>query len=181
MGIRGQLREVERELINDLFKSNISSSRLAKKYGVSRQAIFNFCHRKGIKRSRRGHADNCPICQNLIKISKEPHGDFISSQTLKEKLRIDAKQWNYHITVLREKGLIPPKFGRLQSKRVELAYHLYFTKKLTLKAIGRQVGLKNVPSLIRNHKVSGWNVPPSYRRHVRSEMNKEERKSGKGK
>ena len=188
MGIRCQLREVEDRLTKDLEETTVSFRRLGKKYGVSGQAISYFCQRKGIKRLTTEHTENCSICQSLIRIAKKPRSEFICAQTLKEKLRIQTKEWNYHIAVLRKKGLVSPRFGRLQSKRVELGYRLYFTKRLPVKTIGKRVGLKNMSSVIRQHKLSGWDVPAAlfmydsaYRRKMLLKKHKEKRTLGKDK
>ena len=53
MKIAGKLKEVEDQLIRDLRETTLSFGRLAKKYGVSRQAIFLFCSAKEITRSKR--------------------------------------------------------------------------------------------------------------------------------
>ena len=161
MGTRGQLRRVENRLIKDLEETTISFPRLGKKYGVSKQAIFGFCSRRGIKRPKREHTEKCSICQGLIRIGKKPHSDFISSHTIKKQLGIGQGAFFYHIRILRKKGLISQKFGRLQSRKAERAYQIYFKKRLPVRTIGRQVGLKNFQSVIQRHKVAGWNVPLS--------------------
>ena len=84
MGTVGQLRRVEDRLIKDLEEATISLSMLGKKYGVSRQAIFAFCKSREIKRPKREHTEKCSICQGMIRIAKNPHSDFISSQTIKK-------------------------------------------------------------------------------------------------
>ena len=53
MGTVGQLREVEDQLIEDLEENTLSLGRLGEKYEVSRQAIYDFMHRKGITRPTR--------------------------------------------------------------------------------------------------------------------------------
>jgi hypothetical protein len=159
MGTMGQLRRVEDRLIKDLEETTIPFWRLGKKYGVSRQAVFAFCNRKGIKRPKREHAEKCSICQGLIRIAKKPHSDFISSHTIKKQLGLGQGEFRYHIGVLRKKGLISQKFGRLHSRRAEWAYQIYFKKRLPITTIGRQVGFKNFNSIIKKHKVLGWDVP----------------------
>jgi len=124
MGIIGQLKEVEDQLIKELKETTVSSLRLAKKYGVSRQAISQFLRWRGIKRPKRPkkeHTEECLICQRLIRIGKKPHTDFISSRTIKKTLGIGTSEWNYHISILREKGLVSQKFGRLHSEKLERA------------------------------------------------------------
>jgi hypothetical protein len=86
MGTRGQLRRVEDRLIKDLEETTIPFLRLGKKYGVSKQAIFRFYKRKGIKRHKREHTEKCSICQGLIRIAKKPHSDFICFHTIKKAL-----------------------------------------------------------------------------------------------
>ena len=158
----GRLRNVEDQLTEDLKRTTIPLRQLGKKYGVTYQAIFDFAHKRGIKRPKRPkreHTKNCPICLSLIKISKTPHSDFISSLTIKEELKLKGPTFLYHICILRKKKIISPKFGRLHSRKAELAYQLYFTKRLPVVTIGRQVGLKNFNSHIWKHRVLGWDVP----------------------
>ena len=159
MGTAGRLKRVEDQLIKDLEETAIPFWRLGKKYGVSRQAVFGFCSRRGIKRPKREHTEKCSICQGLIRIAKKPHSDFISSRTIKKQLGLGNVKFLYHIGVLRKKGLVSQKFGRLHSKRLERAYQIYFKERLPVTAIGWQVGFKNFHSIIRKHKVSGWDVP----------------------
>jgi hypothetical protein len=158
----GRLRSVEDKLTEDLKRTTIPLRQLGKKYGVTYQAIFDFYKRKGIKRPKRPkreHTKNCPICQSLLKIAKQPHSDFISSRTIKEQLRLESDKWAYHIRILRKKGFVSPKFGRLQSQKAERAYKIYFQKGLPLRTIGSQVGLKNFHGYIKVHRVLGWDVP----------------------
>ena len=159
MGTSYHLRKVEDRLINDLRKTSIPLAELGKKYGVSRQAISGFVHRKGIIRPKRDHLRNCSICQGLIKIARKPHSDFISSKTIRKQLGVAAPNLRYHIGILRKKGLLSHKFGRLHSERAELAYQIYFKKRLPVTTIGKQAGLKNFPSLIKSHRLSGWDIP----------------------
>ena len=159
MGTAGQLREVEDQLIKDLEETTIPLLRLGKKYRVSKQAVFQFMLRKGVKRPKREHTEKCLICQRLIRIAKKPHSDFISSRTIKKALGIGTAKWLHHLGILRKKGLISQKFGRLYSERLEQAYQIYFKKRLPVGTIGRQVGLKNFHTIIEYHKASGWDVP----------------------
>ena len=172
MGIVGQLREVEDKLIKDLEGTTIPQWRLGKKYGVSKQAIYQFIQRKEIKRPKREHTEKCLICQRLLRISKKPHSDFISSRTIKKALGIGTPKWQYHITILRKKGLVSQKFGRLQSENLERAYQIYFKKRLPVTTIERQVGLKNFHTIIEYHKASGWDVPPPLYKYDRTARRK---------
>lgn len=184
MRTQGQLGGVEDELIEDLEETTISFRKLGKKYGVSRQAIFSFCQRRRIKRPKREHTpERCSICQDLIKIADKPYSDFISYQTIKEKLRIGTRELSDHIGTLRKKGTISRRFGRLRSKRVEMAYQIYFKERLSVRAIGLRVGLKNFRSVIGKNRILGWDVPaPLFtydsndRRMIRSKLIKSKRR-----
>ena len=176
MGTAGKLREVEDQLIRDLKKTTAPSQQLAKKYGVSRQAIFNFIHKKGItrpkkpKRQEPEHTEKkCSICQGLLRIARKPHSDFICYQTLSEQLGLQGTELSSHLSLLRSKILVSQKFGKLLSKRAELAYRIYFKKRLPVTTIGRQVGLKNFHSVIQNHKTLGWDVPAPLFEYDRNE------------
>ena len=43
--------------------------------------------------------------------------------------------------------------------KLERAYQIYFKKRLPVRTIARQVGLKNFHSTIKRHKGLGWDVP----------------------
>jgi hypothetical protein len=157
-----KLRRVKDRIIKDLKESILSLADLGKRYGVSKQAVFEFAQRRGIKRPRRPkreHTKTCPICQSIIRIAKKPHSDFISSKTIRKQLRLDRSKLPYHFGILRKEGLISSKFGRLHSCKAELAYQLYFKKRLPVRTIGRQAGFKNFYAVIKRHRVLGWDVP----------------------
>ena len=182
----GILRSKEDDLVRDLKKTTFSFETLGKKYGVSRQAVYGFSKSQGIKRPvkpKRHQIEECRLCQKLIRISKKPHSEFISVCTIVKKIKGSRARCHYHLRTLRDKGLVDEKFGRLQSKRVEKAYTIYFKKRLPIRMIGRKVGLKNFPSVIRKHRQSGWNVPPSLyvydgkeRSKIRSEIHRRKKR-----
>ena len=160
----GTLQGKEDNLVQDLKETTFSFKKLGERYGVSRQAIHAFYKGQGITRPAKlgeHQTERCRLCQKLIQISNKPHSEFISIPTIvKETGRLGAECRN-HLRKLREKGLVNERFGRLGSKKAEKAYAIYFTKRLSIRAIGRKAGLKNFPSVIRKHRELGWNVPPS--------------------
>jgi len=165
----GILQGKKDNLIKDLKETTLSFKKLGKKYGVSRQAIYDFSKRQGIKRLKRprGHqTEGCRLCQKLIQISKKPHSEFISVHTIIKKIGVESR-WKYlhHLRTLRDEGLISERFGRLHSKRLEKAYAIYFTKRLPINTIGRKVGIKNFCSIIRQHRKLGYDVPPAFYAH----------------
>lgn len=159
-GVRGQIKGIEQELINDLREGIIPITDLSKKYGLARQTLYNFIRRKGIERPAKIHPKECLICQDLVRISKEPYGEFLAIKTIRERLGIEKKVYLYHIHHVRRKGLVSRKFGMLRSQKVERAYQIYLTKRMPVNKIGKRVGLKRFWSNINRHKVSGRDIPP---------------------
>ena len=160
----GTLQGKEDNLVQDLKETTFSFKKLGERYGVSRQAIHAFYKGQGITRPAKlgeHQTERCRLCQKLIQISNKPHSEFISIHTIvKETGRLGA-ECRYHLRKLKEKGLVDERFGRLGSKKVEKAYTIYFKERLSMRSIGRKVGLKNFPSVVRKHRELGWNVPPS--------------------
>jgi len=184
MGRRGTVQDKKDNLIRNLKETTLSFEKLGERYGVSRQAIWDFFKRQGIKRPSkpRGHnTDKCRLCQKLIKISNKPHSEFISIHTIVKRMGRSRAECRYHVRRLIEQGLVGQRFGRFRSETVEKAYEIYFTEKLSIRAIGRRVGLRNFLSIIRRHRELGWNVPPSLydkwrRSRIQSEMHRRKKR-----
>ena len=177
----GILQGKKDNLLKDLKETTLSFKKLGERYGVSRQAVHTFSKSQGIERPVRakGHqTGECRLCQKLIQISKKPHSEFISSDTIQKQAESKSRErYLYHLEILRDRGLVNKKFGRLHSKRAEKAYAIYFTKRLPIGKIGQKFGYKNFWSVIRRHRELGWNVPPSLyvydeqeRSRIRSEI-----------
>lgn len=162
---RAVLREKEDNLVTDLEETNLSFGKLGKKYGVTRQAVYDFSKKHGIKRPtkpKEHQTEGCRLCQKLLQISKKPHSEFISSDTIQKQAEFKSRRtFLFHLRILRDTGLVNKNFGRLQSKRAEKAYAVYFTERLPAHEIGRKVGLKNFSAVIRRHREMGWKIPPS--------------------
>jgi transposase len=162
------LKSVKKRLIRDLEKTTRPLRELGEKYGVTKQAVSDFVHKMGIKRPERpkkDHSERCPICKGLIRIAQKPHHEFISCVTISNRLGIGRKKLYYHIRLLRKKGLISPKFAKIRSERVERAYQILFKKKVPIRAISREVGLKNFYSAMKHHRALGWDIPVSLLRN----------------
>jgi biotin operon repressor len=160
----GILQGKEDNLVKDLKETTLSFKKLGKRYGVSRQAIYGFSKSRGIKRpvKPKGHQpEQCRVCQKLIQISKKPHSEFISIQTIVKETGGARIKCLKHLRILRSKGLVDEKFGKLRSKRAEEAYTIYFTKRLPIHTIGLKFGYKNFQSVIIKHREKGWEIPPS--------------------
>ncbi len=121
---RNTLQGKEDKLVKDLEETTLSFKKLGKKYGVSRQAVHEFFKMQGINRplKPKGHqCAECPLCQKLIEISRMPHSEFISIQTIAKETGGARAECHYHLRTLRDRGMIDEKFGRLRSKGPERA------------------------------------------------------------
>jgi hypothetical protein len=161
----GMLQGKEDNLLKDLKETTLTFKELGERYGVSRQAVHAFSKRQGIKRplKPKGHqTGECRLCQKLIQISKKPHSEFISIHTIRKEMGVKSgRKYLSHLRILRDRGLVSQKFGRLHSKKAEKAYAIYFTKRLPIRTIGRRVGYKSFYSIIQWHRGLGYDVPPS--------------------
>jgi hypothetical protein len=159
---RRMLRDRGADLIKELKRTTLTFEKLGRKYGVSRQAMHSFCKRRGIKRSVKRHqVEKCRLCQKLIRISKKPHSEFFSIHTLIKITGESKAKTLEHLRMLKSKGSVSQRFGRLRSKRAEKAYAIYLTEKLCVRKIGQKVGLKNLYAIIKQHREWGYDAPPS--------------------
>ena len=162
---RAGIRHNRDAVIRDLTRTRLPLEVIGRRYGVTRQALSIFMKRAGIERPlrpSRHQVDSCPVCQGLLRISQIPHSEFLTFHTIRDKLGpgISYERYLHHLKILKEKGLVNPKFGCLHSRKLERAYAIYFTKKLPVYEIGSMTGLKNFGALIRQHRQRGWDVPP---------------------
>ena len=124
------LKKVEDRLIKDLKETTLTFQRLGEKYGVTRQAVFGFCDRRGIKRLNRieiDHTERCPIRKSLIRFARYPHSDFVTSHTIKAKLGIEDGQWG--IILVFSKGRDPSLKSLEDCNRERLNERIRFTSK----------------------------------------------------
>jgi len=112
-----------------------------------------------------------------------PEGEIATSYASKRSassLGLQGRELFRYLKHLRSKNLISRKFGKLVSKRTELAYSIYFKRSLPVTTIGKQAGIINFPSVIHNHKAAGWDVPTSLFKYdgdeIRSRLRKRRKK-----
>jgi hypothetical protein len=153
---KGRLKGVEEQLIKDLEKGTPTLQDLAEKYGVTRQAISYFALKHGVRRGKRDHTKRCSICQRLLGIAKKPGSDFISAPTIHEQLELGSRAIKYHVFVLRKNELVSRNFARMRSKTVEMAFQIYLNSKIPVATIERQLGIKNLYSVLKRYKDAGW-------------------------
>jgi len=117
MGEIGQLKKVEKPLIEDLVGSAVPLEDLGKKYGVTHQAISLFAIKRGIKRPKREHTKRCSICQKLMIVAKRHPGEFISCQTLYKQLKLGRDNLSYHMGLLKKADLSPRTLPGIARKK----------------------------------------------------------------
>jgi len=123
-------------LMKDLIETTLSFEKLGEKYGVSRQAVWEFFKRQGIRRplKPKGHQiEKCRLCQKLIQISKKPQSEFISRRTIVNETGESKAKYLYHLRRLRDKRLVGEKFGRFlpENRITDEVFKEIFPKKLS--------------------------------------------------
>jgi len=82
--------KVRDQLVKELKETTLSFQRLGEKYGVSRQAVFGFCERRGIQKPDRPkieHTEKCSICRSLVLPEKTSRQDHRKAGGAQEFLR----------------------------------------------------------------------------------------------
>jgi hypothetical protein len=171
---RGKLKDKRVELISDLRHSGLSFKKLAKIYGVTRQAIHSYFswHKDEIgeryKPKRKSkpappphRLTRCKVCEQIIKLGREKWSHLIWSfgMIMKEVGLSDNKEFRLHLSALKKARRIPEKFGYLLSDRTAQAYRIYLAQALPVTKIGEMFGLVNFPSLVIQHRKLGLKIP----------------------
>jgi DNA-binding transcriptional regulator YhcF (GntR family) len=117
------LRGKEEKAVKDLKETTLPYEKLAKKYGVSRQAIQVFCKKQGIKRPKRpkGHQTegnrglkmSRPIGDRIpVKILKEIFPEKLNRSLASEKVYSHLKQMIISGKVKKGKRLVREKIAQ---------------------------------------------------------------------
>jgi len=114
MGRSGVIQRHRGEVIKDLKDTTFPLGILGKKYGVTRQALSQFVKKEKIRRKTRPHrpvkhpVEDCHICQEILRVRREPYSEFFSRNTIGERLdaKISHREYLYHLKVLRKRRTI---------------------------------------------------------------------------
>jgi DNA-binding Lrp family transcriptional regulator len=155
----------DKKIVNRLNSSFDTMSRVAKKYGVSKQRIYQILIRAKelgvvVNRPRllaRHHGiPQCGICSKILQVAEKD--DLITKRQLSQMLGIDHEVCSWHLNQLKVSGFVSKKFATMRSDRLAKALHYYRYSSLPPSVVGRKFGYKNFYSLISYQKRRGIEV-----------------------
>jgi hypothetical protein len=165
---RGKLTSRASEVAADL-KKPIPLTRLAERYGVTKQALNQFVKVRKIKRPfipKPNHVTACPLCRQITKAASTPRSDFLALPTVMKQVGLifsktkDRREFRDHLRRLKHAKIVSPLFGRIIGKHYETAFQDYFTIRIPVTHIGRKHGIANLLSVIERYKRKGFKLPP---------------------
>jgi len=165
----------DRKIVNRLNSSFDTMSQLARKYGVSKQRIFQILMKaKGLgyavnrpRLSARRHGiDHCEVCNRILQVAEKD--DLITKKQLCQLLSLEYKICSWHLNQLKGSGFVSKKFATMRSERLVVALQYYRYSSLPPSVVGRKFGYRNFYSLLSYQKKKGvaveraLNFPEAY-------------------
>jgi DNA-binding Lrp family transcriptional regulator len=155
----------DKKIINRLSSSFDTMSQLAKKYGISKQRIYQIFIRAkdlgyAINRprllSRYHEIHQCEVCNRILQVPEKD--GLITKRQLSQMLNIDYQVCSWHLNQLKVSGFVSKKFATMRSDRLAKALQCYKCSSLPPSAVGRKFGYKNFYSLLSYQKKRGIDV-----------------------
>jgi DNA-binding Lrp family transcriptional regulator len=155
----------DKKIVDRLNSSFDTMSRVAKKYGISKQRIYQILIRAKelgvvINRPRllaRYHGiHQCEVCSKILQVAEKD--DLITKRQLSKMLNIDYEVCSWHLNQLKVTGFVSKKFATMRSDRLAKALHYYRYNYLPPSVVGRKFGYKNFYSLLSYQKKRGIDI-----------------------
>lgn len=170
----------DKKIINRLNTSSEPMSKLAKRYGVSKQRIHQILakakdlgyvvHRP--RPSARLHEiPQCEVCGKILKVSEKD--SLITRRQLSQMLNVEYRACIWHLNQLRISGLVSKNFVTMRSDRLANAIRYYRFSSLSPSAVGKKFGYKNFYSLLSYQKKRGVEVERSFEFPASARVNEE--------
>ena len=166
---RGKLTSRASQVVADL-KKPIPLTKLALRYGVTKQALNQFMKTRNIKRPsvpKPDHIAVCRLCAQITRAASKPGAEFLALPTIMKQVGLvfsnitDRREFRDHLRRLKRAKIINPLFGRIMQKHYEAAFRDYFTLPLPVTHIGRKHGIANLLSVMERYREKGFTFPPS--------------------
>ena len=165
---RKRLKELccrDKKIVKRLNSSSETMAHLARKYGISKQRIFQIItkakelgyvvHRPRL--SVRYHVIyQCEVCNRILQVADKD--DLITKKQLSQLLNIDYRICSWHLSQLKGSGFVSKKFATLRSDRLAKALHYYRDNSLPPSVVGRRFGYRNFYSLLNYQRKKGISV-----------------------
>jgi len=165
---RKRLRELcyrDKKIVNRLNSSPETMAHLARKYGVSKQRIFQILmkakelgyvvHRPRLL-ARHHRIPQCQVCNKILQVADKE--DLITRKQLSRSLSLDYKICSWHLNQLKGSGFVSKKFATLRSDRLAQALQYYKYNSFPPSVVGRKFGYRNFYSLLNYQRKKGIDV-----------------------
>jgi hypothetical protein len=155
---------------------------LAKKYGISKQRVYEILIRAKrfgyvIKRkqllTRHHDAHQCEVCNKIFQIAGEE--DLITRRQLAQLLGIEYKVSQWHMNQLKRTGYVSKEFATIRSDRLVKALQFYRDHSLSKNAVGRKFGYKNFYSILSYQKRKGIKLERRLKPSIMADFKQEKR------
>ncbi len=161
----GDLCSRDKKIVHRLNSSPETMARVARKYGVSKQRIFQILvkakelgyavHRpRLLARDHRIH--QCEVCNRILQVADKE--GLITRKQLAQLLSVDIEICSWHLNQLKESGFVSKKFATLRSDRLAKALQYYKYNSFRPGVVGRKFGYKNFYSLLNYQRKKGIDV-----------------------
>jgi DNA-binding Lrp family transcriptional regulator len=139
--------------------------RLAEKYGISKQRIyeillrakrFGYITEKPKLLTRHHTIHRCKVCSKIFRVAAK--NDLMTKKQLAQRLNIKEGTCHWHLNQLKRLGLISKSFATIRSDKLVKALRCYKKGILSTAAVGRKFGYKNFYSILSYQKKKGLNV-----------------------
>ena len=165
---RKRLKELcyrDKKIVIRLNSSSETMAQLAKKYGVSKQRIFQILmkakelgyvvHRPRLLARHHG-IHQCEVCNKILQVADKDN--LITKKQLSQLLSVDTKVCSWHLSQLKGSGFVSKKFATLRSDRLARALQYYKYNSLPPSAVGKKFGYRNFYSLLSYQRKKGIDV-----------------------
>jgi hypothetical protein len=152
---RGKLTSRAPKVVADL-KKPIPLTRLAQRYGVTKQALNQFIKARKIKRPfipKPNHVTTCRLCRQITEAASKPRSEFLALPTVMKQVGL------VFFKTKDRREIVSPLFGRIIGKHYEAAFQDYFTLRIPVTHIGRKHGIANLLSVMERYKRKGFKFP----------------------
>jgi DNA-binding Lrp family transcriptional regulator len=155
----------DKKIVEGYTSSFDTMPRLAKKYRISKQRIFQILKRaegfgfstKKPKLSPRHHRiHQCEVCTKILQVAQKDN--LITKRKLTQMLNISEGVCRWHLNQLKRASYVSKNFATIRSDRLVQALQCYKNDSLSPAAISKKFGYKNFYSILSYQKKKGINI-----------------------
>ncbi len=163
------------KIVKRLNSSPETMTHLARKYGISKQRIFQiltkarelgYAVRRPRLLAREHRIRQCEVCNRILQIADKDN--LITRKQLSQLLSVDYEICNWHLSQLKGSGFVSKRFATLRSDRLAEALQYYRHNSFPPGVVGKRFGYRNFYSLLNYQRKKGINVEKEISLHITS-------------